>query len=201
MGVSDIRAREKLLEELYSETTLYYRYLRTQDIQSMENRAGGTLRKLTSVDIAASIWDSLDAAEQGPKLLDWLRERKIPLTAVHIPDGKAKALGRGHMFSSTSVEFAEGKQIHQQEYSGPAQAALVAALANLEIRGSVEIPSDEATCKQWRKDIDVRLATASKRFEELAATRTGDNTLRESIVVLLKQWYVHGKDVLTENAT
>jgi len=195
MGVSDIRAREKLLEELYSETTLYYRYLRTQDIQSMENRAGGTQRKLTAFEIAASVWDSLDAAEQGPKLVDWLRERKVSLTAVHIHDGKAKALGRGHMFSSSGVEFVQGKDSHHEEYAGPAQAALVAALANLDIRGTLEIPSDEATCKQWRKDIEGRVTAAAKRFEEVVATRTSDQSLREGISALLRQWYVNGKDL------
>jgi len=195
MGVSNTRTRERLLEELYWETTFYYRYLRTQDIQSMENRAGGTQRKLTAVDIAASIWDSLEVAEQGPKLLDWLRERNVPLMVVHIPDGKAKALGRGHMFSSSGVDFAEGKQIRQEEYAGPAQAALVATLANLDIRGTVDIPSEEASCKLWRKEIEGRVKKASKRFEEVVASRTSDQSLREAISALLKQWYVNGKDV------
>ncbi len=194
MGVSNPKERKTLLDELYLETTLYYRYLRTQDIQSMENRATGKQRKLTAEDIAASIWDSLDAADQGPRLVDWLAERQVTTSAVQIPDGKAKALGRGHMFSSSAVEFAQGKSLHQEEYAGPGQAALVATLANLDIRGSVEVPADDATCKQWRKDIEARLKAASERLDELAATRTGDHSLREGVVGLLKHWYVVGKE-------
>lgn len=195
LGVGSHRERKRILDELYIETTLYYRYLRTQDIQSMENRAGGKQRKFTTEDLAGSIWDSLDPMEQGPRLMEWLRERKAALAVIRIPDGKARALGRGHMYSSSAVRFTEGQSVHLEEYAGTRQAALAAALADLGIRGDVEVPADEVTCRLWCKEIEARCAAASKRFNELAATRTGDHRMQEGVVALLMLWYVHGKDM------
>jgi hypothetical protein len=65
----------------------------------------------------------------------------------------------------------------------------------MNIRGDVEVPSDDANCTQWRKDIEERCAAASKRFNELAGQRTGDHRMREGVIASLMQWYVHGKDV------
>lgn len=159
----------------------------------MEDRAGGKQRKLTAEDIAGSIWNSLDPEEQGPKLLDWLKERKAAPQTVNIPEGKARALGNSHMFSATGVDFAQGKSIQHETYSGPEQAALVAALANLEIRGQVEVPSEERTCRQWRKDIAARLSAARARCKDLARTRAGHEDLVDEVVALLVHWLVHGR--------
>jgi hypothetical protein len=192
IGVADPQERRKLLDELYSQTVGYYRYLRTQDIQSMENRAGGQ-RRLTAEDIAASIWDSLAEDDKGPPLADWLKMLTGNRQAVHIPDGKATALGKGHMFAPADVDFAQGKTIHHETYAHPVQAALVALLANLELRGQVELPTDERACAEWRKAIEKRLADARNRFDALAGSRTGTQTLRDAAAGLLMQWFLHGR--------
>jgi hypothetical protein len=192
IGVADPQERRKLLDELYSQTVGYYRYLRTQDIQSMENRAGGQ-RRLTAEDIAASIWDSLAEDDKGPPLADWLKMLTGNRQAVHIPDGKATALGKGHMFAPADVDFAQGKTIHHETYAHPVQAALVALLANLEVRGQVELPADERACAEWRKAIEKRLADARNRFDALAGSRTGTQTLRDAAAGLLMQWFLHGR--------
>ena len=210
IGVGDPQERHRLREELYTQTVGYYRYLRTQDIQSMENRAGGQ-RRLTAEDIAASIWDSLGDDDKGPPLADWLktlagRTNKPPASAggnpppdgggfstVNIPDGKAKALGRGHMFTPAGVDFTQGKTVHHETYAHAGQATLAALLANLEIRGQVEVPADEDACGEWQKAIEKRLAGARSRFDALAGSRTGTQSLRDAAAGLLMQWFLHGR--------
>ena len=192
IGVTDPRERRRMLDELYSQTVGYYRYLRTQDIQSMENRAGGQ-RRLTAEDVAASIWDSLSDSQKGPPLTDWLKTLQADRRAVHIPDGKAKALGKGDMFSPAGVDYAQGKTIQHETYAHPEQAALAAMLANLEIRGEVELPAVSVACVQWRRSIERRLADARTDFDALAASRTGTDTLRDAAAGLLMQWFLHGR--------
>ena len=143
-------------------------------------------------DIAASIWHSLGDDDKGPPLHEWLETLKAKRQGVHIPDGKAKALGKGHMFCPAGVDFAQGKTVHHETYAHPAQAALVALLANLEIRGEVELPADEGACVEWHKAIEKRLADARTGFDALAGSRTGTQTLRDAAAGLLMQWFLHG---------
>ena len=193
IGVGDAQERNRILDELYLATAAHYRQIRVMEVQKQVQRAGGGLRRLTAGDIAAGIWDSLAPDEQGPALLEWLQSRKGGRQAVDIPDGKATALGANHMFCREGVDFAQGKTVHHEAYAGPEQAVLVAMLANLEVRGEVEVPAVEAACRQCRQDLVARLAAARARFEELAATRTGTDALRDETATLLMQWYVHGR--------
>jgi hypothetical protein len=192
IGVPDPQERTRILDELYLETARHYRQVRIVEVQKQVQRAGGE-RRLTAEDIAASIWDSLGDDDKGPPLADWLKSLTAKRQAVHIPDGKAKALGKGDMFSPAGVDFAQGKTIHHETYAHPAQAALVALLANLEIRGQVELPADEDACAEWHKAIERRLADARSRFDALAGSRTGTQTLRDAAAGLLMQWFVHGR--------
>jgi hypothetical protein len=192
IGVTDPQERKKLLSELYNRTVAYYRYQRTQDIQSMLNRVGGR-RRLTAEDIAISIWDSLPDDHKSPNLLDWLKSLSVKTQPVNIPDGRAKPLGKGDMFSPGGVDFFQGKTRHSETYAHPDQAALVALLANLEIRGEVDVPTGEKDCQRWQKDISARLSDAHKRYDELAGSRTGTPALREAATALLMQWFIHGR--------
>jgi hypothetical protein len=192
IGVMDKIERGRILDELYEQTVGYYRYLRTQDIQSMENRAGGK-HSLAAEDIAASIWDSLDDEDKGPHLTDWLKTIKCKRSSVRIPDGKAKAMGKTHMFNPAGVDFAQGKTILHETYANPAQAALAAMLANLEIRGQVELPADEGDCAEWQRAVENRLADARNRFDSLASSRTGTERIRDGTTNILIQWFLHGR--------
>jgi len=114
-------------------------------------------------------------------------------STVNIPDGKAKALGRGHMFTPAGVDFTQGKTVHHETYAHAGQATLAALLANLEIRGQVEVPADEDACGEWQKAIEKRLAGARSRFDALAGSRTGTQSLRDAAAGLLMQWFLHGR--------
>ena len=146
-----------------------------------------------SRQIASCVWICLRGYDKGPPLADWLKTLKGRRQAVHIPDGKAKALGKGDMFSPAGVDFAQGKTVHHETYAHPAQAALAALLANLEIRGDVELPVDEDHCAEWKKAIERRVADARSRFDALAGSRTGTQTLRDAAAGLLMQWFIHGR--------
>ena len=192
IGVADRQERARILDELYLETARHYHQIRIVEVQKQVQRAGGN-RKLTADDIAGSIWDSLSADDKGPPLTEWLKTLKAKCQGVHIPDGKAKALGKSHMFSPAGVEFVQGKTVHQETYASPDQAALAALLANLEIRGQIDLPANEEDCAQAHKAIEKRLADARTRFEALAGSRTGTQPLREAAAGLLMQWFLHGR--------
>jgi hypothetical protein len=103
-------------------------------------------------------------------------------------------LGNGHLYSPAGVDFVQGKVIQHEDYANVEQAALIADLASLEVRGEMAVPADAGDCRQWRQAIKSRLDTARSRFDELAASRTGTENLREASADLLMQWYVHGRE-------
>ena len=49
----------------------------------------------------------------------------------------------------TRVDFKQGKSTVHATYSSVEEAALVGELAGLGIRGSVDVPTDAATCRKW----------------------------------------------------
>ncbi len=192
IGVTDPQERERILDELYLETAAHYRQVRIVEVQKQVQRTGSQ-RRITADDIAASLWDSLGDDDKRPPLADWLKTLKAQRQAVNIPDGKATALGKGHMFSPAGVDFAQGRTVYHETYAHPAQAALVALLANLEIRGQIELPTDESACTEWLKAVENRLNDARARFDSLAGSRTGTQTLRDAAAGLLMHWFIHGR--------
>jgi len=192
LGVASPDDRGHILDELYLETARHYRQVRIVEVQKQEQRAGGQ-RRLSAEDVAAGVWDSLSDDEKGPPLVDWLRTLEGERQTVGIPDGRAQALGNGHLYSPAGVDFAQGKKIHHEDYANVAQAALVAELANLEVRGEIEVPAGEADCQKWRADMKTRLDAARSRFDSLTGSRTGSENLREAAANLLMQWFIHGR--------
>lgn len=193
IGVTDRKQRQQLLEELYLETTKYYRYQRTQDIQAMANRSGKQTRRLGPHDLAESVWHSLSAGETGPPIPEWIKVLGGATETVEIPEGKPHALGASDMFNPTGVTFKGDKDTHQATYASLEQAALVAELAAIGVRGGVEIPKSPSDCTRCLKELRARLSTAQKRFGEMAAVRTGTQSLQDKTATLLMHWYVHGR--------
>jgi len=193
IGVADPAERGRILDELYLATARHYRQVRIVEVQKQEQRAGGQ-RRLSAEDVAAGVWDSLSDDEKGPPLRAWLGSLPGQRQVVTIPDGKAVALGPGHLYSPSGVEFVQGKTVQHEAYAGVEQAAVVAVLANLEIRGEVEVPTDEAACRELRRMLESRQSAARNRFGELTGTRTGSENLREAAADLLLQWFIHGRE-------
>jgi hypothetical protein len=193
IGVTDSRKREKLLDELYLETTKYYRYQRTQDIQAMEDRAGNHGRRLGAQDLAESIWHSLTEGERGPAVPEWIKSTFRNTEPVEIPEGTAHAHGASDMFHPNAVAFRAGKDTRQVDYSSPEQAALVAELGHLGVHGQVNLPRTPGDCTNCLVQIKSRLAKAEVYLTELAASRTGTQSLQEKTIALLLFWYTHGR--------
>ncbi len=147
--------------------------------------------ELGSEHIASCLWIFL-GEYKAHTLLEWLKTLHGKRQAVNIPDGKARMPRKARMFDPAGVDFAQGKTIHHETYAHPAQAALAALLANLEIRGAVELPTSESDCLEWRKAVEKRLADARRRFDELADSGTCTRKLRDATARLLMQWFIHG---------
>ena len=192
IGVTNKQERKKMVDELYRVTTEYYRYQRTQDIQAMENRAGNNNHRFDAQDLAGSIWLSLPESEREPAVAEWIKSACPKTEAVEIPEGRPTALGSSDMFDPNGVVFKGNKEAHHVRYASPEQAALVAALAEVGIRGHIEIPKSAADCVQCLKELRIRIKSAEEHFAGLAASRTGTQSLQEKTAALLMQWYVHG---------
>ena len=193
IGIEDSKERQEVLKELYLETTKYYRYQRTQDIQAMENRAGKNNNRLGAQDLAGSIWNSVSDSEKGHPVAKWIQTSYGDIELVEIPDGTPKALGESDLFNPTAVIYRSEKESLQINYANPEQAALVAELAKIGVRGQAEVPKSKADCIACLKQLHARMNNAEKRFTQLAAERTGTPTLQEKTSSLLLHWFIHGK--------
>jgi len=192
IGVADAAQREKMLDRLYHETALHYRGIRVVEVQKMEQRRGGG-RRITANDLAESIWHALSDAAKGPLAETWLAGYSGVAENVHIPEGKAVPLGADNLYDPAGVDFKVGPHTTHKNYRHAEQAALIAALADLDIRGDVEVPQAADACKDARESIRNRLQEVRELFENLAGARTGTDRLQRRIVDLLMQWYLRGK--------
>ena len=193
LGVSGAKERENLRAELYLETTTYYRYQRTQDIQAMEDRTGNNGRRLAAHDLAESIWHSLSDAERGQALAPWIKSSFCDTKLIEIPEGTPHELGASDMFHPSGVIFKSGKEAGQVNYANAEQAALVAAIARLGIHGETFLPERVEDCRQCLAQLQGRLSQAEGLFARLVASRTGTQSLQEKTAALLLHWHTHGK--------
>ena len=98
------------------------------------------------------------------------------------------------MFDPNGVVFKGNKETNHVGYANSEQAALVAALAEIGIRGAVQVPESAADCGRCLEELKVRLKRAEDHFTELAASRTGTQSLQEKTAALLMHWYIHGRN-------
>ncbi len=192
IGVADRELRGQLIDELYRETTLYYRYQRTQDIQAMVDRSGKKNRRFSPHDLAESIWHTLTDIQKGPALIKWINSTYLEVELVEIPEGKAEALGVGDLFNPNGVTFRGNRESHHINYAHLEQASLVEDLAKIGISGQVALPKSTTDCSRCRQLIHERLEKARETYFQIAGTRTGNSALKEKTAALLFHWYVHG---------
>jgi len=193
IGVANPNERVKLVDELYRQTTAYYRYQRTQDIQSSVNRASAGRVRFGPQDLAEGIWDSLSMEERGIAIPEWIAQRWTNAEKIEIPEGKAKAYGSADMFNSTEVSFKTATATKTIRYAHAAQAELVSRLAGLGITGELALPKSADDCRHCLKELNDRLRQATERFAVLAASRTGNAEMQEKTAALLLHWHIHGR--------
>ncbi len=193
LGVEDSRERDSMLDELYAETAAYYRYQRTQDIQSMVNRASQQRSSMAPQDLASSIWDSLSKIERENTIYERTVARFKPLVKIEIPDGEAELLGSGDMFNPNDIIYGENENKRQISYENPEQASLAAFLAKNSIRGEILVPRSPESCSGCLGELKELIAKTKDQFEILASSRTGNEQTHCKIVATLMQWAMHGR--------
>jgi hypothetical protein len=160
----------------------------------MENRAGNNARRFDAQDLAENIWNSLSEGERDRAVAEWIAIAYPDSQAVNIPEGKPEAIGAGDMFDPNGVVFKGNRETNHVGYANSEQAALVAALAELGIRGAVKVPESSADCLRCLEELRSRLKRAGDRFTELAGSRTGTQSLQEKTAALLMHWQILGRN-------
>ena len=193
LGLEDGQQRLQVLKQLYLETAKHFREIRVVEIQKQEQRAGGRARRFTAQDLAASIWDSLASSDKSPPIVEWLTTLPGKVEPCEIPDGKAKAHGPDHLFDPCAVVFSSGTVRKEVTYHSVEQAELVSVLADMEIRGKIQLPQEPSVCKDWLAQLRTKLSAARSTFGSIADSRTGTARLQEQTVDLLMQWFIYGR--------
>ena len=122
----------------------------------------------------------------------WIKSVYTKNEEVKIPEGKPAAHGATDMFDPSGVVFKGNKETHHVTYANSEQAALVAALAEIGIRGNIDVPKSSVDCALCLEELRMRIKRAEEHFSELAASRTGTQALQEKTAALLLHWYIHG---------
>jgi hypothetical protein len=194
LGVTSPKRRGELVDRLYRETTQYHREQRVQDIQSTINRATGTAREVSQLDLALEAWRELDAEWQTP-LAQWLEENAAKAKVVTLPEGVVRLPDSQNFFDATTVFFGQKPAaVVNHVCSSRAEAELIFAVAREGLRGPVTVPATEEDCTRTRVQLEKRLAEARRVFEDLAAERAGTDKLREQVADLLYKWFINGRD-------
>lgn len=192
LGVSDHNRREELVQQLYKETTLYYREQRIQDIRSNINKTQGTGsgKTVSPYDLASAAWEELENEWKRP-IAQWIEEETSDLKTVELPDGEITLPAAGDFFDSTTLFFGKTPAI-RVECGSRAECELLAMIAGLGIRGRITVSSKEQECRRLIKAVNSRLSKGRELFEETARQYAGNEKLRSQMTDLLWQWLIHG---------
>jgi Eco57I restriction-modification methylase len=194
LGIAEPNHREKLVERLYAETTLYHRDLRIQDIQAGINRTLSKGARATSqLELALDAWTHLNIELQKP-LPKWLEENSSAAKTVELPDGDVRLPARENLFEATTL-FLGKKPGHAHVCVSRAEAELLYQVAREGVRGPVSIPAGERECKALSHQLENRLAEGRRAVMRLAEERAGTEKLREQVLETLYRWFIHGKPI------
>lgn len=191
LGVTSSERREKLVDQLYYETTKYYRAQRIQDIQASANRSGGNRRGVSANSLAMGAWQLLDSDFKKP-LKEWLDENVSKGKSVILPDGEARLVSAENMYDNTTIYFGKGSTANIIAESR-AEAELIETVAHTGLRGSLTIPESETTARQLLGELSKRLLSANIKFTELSEQYASDENTQQQVKNLLKKWFIHGK--------
>lgn len=192
LGVNDRKRRDELVERLYSETTLYHREQRIQDIQASINRTQSRgMKDASQIELALDAWEHLDFEWRKP-LPEWLKEKTGGAKTVELPDGDVR-LPRPENFLEANTLFFGKKPGRAHECASRSEAELLYQVAHEGLRGPVSIPSTEAECTKLLKELEFRLIEGRRKLIQLAEERAGTDKLREQVVETLHRWFILGK--------
>jgi len=191
LGVAEPGERNRLCDELYHETAAHFRQIRLVEIQKQEQRSGGG-RDFGTQELAFDLWHALSDDERKP-LAQWYAARAGKGTDVAIPDGDPILPPAEDMLDANTVFFRTKKSARGTSPSLRFQSRAQSELATHGINGTVAIPDDQNEVESALFDLRARVSFIKSRSEQLAGSRTNDETRAADLVNLLKNWMLHGK--------
>jgi hypothetical protein len=191
IGVSDLKEREKLCDELYFETAKHFREIRIVEIRKQEQRAKSQGRGLRIDELALDVWDALTDDERL-SILEWIGANFAQDWLVTIPDGNPKLPDAEDMLDAATVFFSNTKGARATRLNCPtrAHAEVVYQLGKLGIRGDISLPE---LAEKLAADLSQRLSNIDRRVDELARSRSTDESRIEDLAALLRHWMILGK--------
>jgi hypothetical protein len=191
IGVTDQVEREKLCDDLYVETAKYLREIRTVEIKKQEQRTKSEGRGFRIDELALDVWDALTEYERV-SIPEWIKSTFAQDWTVAIPDGNPKLPDAEDMLDATTVFFSNKKGARAARLNCPtrAHAEVVYQLGKLGIRGDISLPNP---AEKLRAELSQRLSSIDQRVDELARSRSTDESRIEDLAALLRHWMILGK--------
>jgi hypothetical protein len=192
LGVTNATARRDYVNRLYREVAGFFRQIRLVEIQKQEQRTKTKARRFSAEELAADIWDGLAPDERKP-LSEWLAEQPGEKREVAVVAGPAELAEPTALLDTNTVYFGRRKQRTHKGYPDRATAEFVAELSNAGFHGRAALPVGEHACHRALEAFRSRTEKLDARFEELAASRTGTESLAEGVVRTLVRWSLFGR--------
>jgi methylase of polypeptide subunit release factors len=191
IGVADRAERERLCDQLYFETAKHFREIRIVEIKKQEQRAKSEGRGFRIDELALDIWDALTDDERL-SVPQWIESNFAQDWAVGIPDGNPKLPDAQDMLDATTVFFSSKKGTRAARLTCPTRehAEVIYQLGKLGIRGNVTLPT---AAENIARELSKRLSSIDQRVDELARSRSTDESRIEDLAALLKHWMILGK--------
>jgi hypothetical protein len=116
-----------------------------------------------------------------------------PFSTYDLPVNGLPELHEDMFAAQGSVRFMKGrKQLAIISTKVPAQAELVALIADHGVRGMVRVPLDALECRAGKQRYEAMLEDRAQRIRNLIADRTADLDLQESIFSATNDLVLHG---------
>ena len=191
IGVTDAKERERLCDQLYFETAKHFRDIRIVEIKKQEQRTKSQGRGLRIDELALDVWDALTDDERL-SIPKWIERNFAQDWLVTIPDGSPKLPDAEDMLDAATVFFSGTKGARATRLNCPtrAHAEVVYQLGKLGIRGDVSLPSP---AEKLEADLSQRLLRIDRRVDELARSRSTDESRIQDLAGLLRHWMILGK--------
>ena len=191
IGVADRAEREKLCDQLYFETAKHFREIRIVEIKKQEQRAKSQERGLRIEELALDVWDALTDDERL-SIPEWVERNFAHDWQVTIPDGNPKLPEEEDMLDAATVFFSTARGARATQVNCPtrAHAEVVYQLGKLGICGEISLPNP---AERFAGDLSGRLSSIDRRVDELARSRSTDESRVEDLAALLKHWMIHGQ--------
>jgi methylase of polypeptide subunit release factors len=193
IGVKDAKRRRELVERLYEATAAHFREIRVVEIQKMVQKSKSKARRYSVEEIANDAWEAVYYKDE-PSIAEWIANWPGAKARLVIPpEGEPRLLDSSSMFDREVVYFGKERNAPRVACTSRAQAELVARMAELGMRGSIEVAEGEGECRQIVDELEARLKAAETEFETLASERVAEEKKRAEIVAILRRWRIRGK--------